>query len=102
MPTKTSQLDNDSGFLTSIPLEYVTETELLEKNYATKDDINNAEINVDLSDYALKTDIPTVPTKISAFTNDANYVTSNITRIEIVTEYPYPLDPNVLYIKVSE
>lgn len=28
IPTKNSQLENDSGFLTSIPSEYVTETEL--------------------------------------------------------------------------
>ena len=35
IPTKTSELTNDSGFLTSIPEEYVTETELAGKNYAT-------------------------------------------------------------------
>ena len=29
----------------------------------------------DLRGYALKTDIPTVPTKVSAFTNDAGYLT---------------------------
>ena len=28
IPTKTSDLTNDSGFLTSIPSEYITETEL--------------------------------------------------------------------------
>ena len=33
--TKTSQLTNDSGFLTDIPAEYVTETELTAKGYAT-------------------------------------------------------------------
>ena len=31
---------------------------------------------VDLSSYALKTEIPTVPTNISAFTNDSGYITS--------------------------
>lgn len=35
MPTKVSQLTNDSGYLTSIPSEYVTESELNAKNYAT-------------------------------------------------------------------
>lgn len=35
IPTKTSELTNDSGFITSIPEEYVTETELAGKNYAT-------------------------------------------------------------------
>lgn len=41
IPTKTSQLTNDSGFLTAIPAEYVTETELTAKNYATKADVEN-------------------------------------------------------------
>ena len=35
VPTKVSQLENDSNFLTSVPAEYVTETELSAKNYAT-------------------------------------------------------------------
>ena len=35
IPTKTSELVNDSGFLSSIPNEYITETELTAKNYAT-------------------------------------------------------------------
>lgn len=40
IPTKTSQLTNDSKFLTSVPDEYVTETELTNKGYALK---SNAE-----------------------------------------------------------
>lgn len=40
VPTKTSQLTNDSGFLTAVPGEYVTETELTNKGYAVK---SNAE-----------------------------------------------------------
>ena len=35
IPTKTSQLSNDSGFITTIPSEYVTETELGNKGYLT-------------------------------------------------------------------
>ena len=35
VPTKTSQLTNDSGFINSIPTEYVTETELNAKGYLT-------------------------------------------------------------------
>lgn len=50
IPTKTSQLTNDSGYLTA---------------------------HQDLSAYAKKTDIPTIPTKVSAFTNDAGYLTSH-------------------------
>ena len=36
IPTKTSELTNDSGFLTSVPSEYVTETELDSKGYLTE------------------------------------------------------------------
>lgn len=39
-------------------------------------DITNNEISVD-NTVALKTDIPTVPTNVSAFTNDAGYITSS-------------------------
>ena len=35
VPTKTSQLTNDSDFLTSIPSEYVTDSELTTKGYLT-------------------------------------------------------------------
>ena len=35
IPTKTSDLTNDSNFITSIPSEYVTETELKAKGYLT-------------------------------------------------------------------
>ena len=35
IPTKTSDLQNDSGFITSIPEEYITETELNAKGYLT-------------------------------------------------------------------
>lgn len=43
IPTKTSELTNDSGFITSIPEEYVTETELSGKNYATVSQIPSLE-----------------------------------------------------------
>ena len=39
IPSKTSDLTNDSGYLTQIPEEYVTETELGQKGYITEDDI---------------------------------------------------------------
>ena len=68
IPTKASQLSNDVGYLTSIPNEYVTETELNAKGYLTE--------HQDLSSYAKKTDIPTIPTNISSFANDVGYLTS--------------------------
>ena len=36
IPSKTSELTNDSGYLNSIPEEYVTETELDSKGYLTE------------------------------------------------------------------
>ena len=53
VPSKVSQLENDSNYLSSIPEEYVTDTELNAKGYLTQ--------HQDLSAYALKTEIPTVP-----------------------------------------
>lgn len=48
IPTKTSDLTNDSGFLTE---------------------------HQSLAAYALKSEIPTVPTNVSALTNDSGYLT---------------------------
>lgn len=51
--------------------------EPVENVFATIEYVDNAVagVEVDLSDYALKTEIPTVPTNVSAFTNDAKYAT---------------------------
>lgn len=84
IPTKTSELQNDSNFLTSIPSEYVTDTELNNKGYLTQhqslddyatksyvsSEIAKAQLEggeVDLDPYALKEDIPT---KLSDLQND--------------------------------
>ena len=76
IPTKVSSFTNDKGYLTSIPAEYVTETELLNKSYATVSYVDNSIDNLDMEKYALRTEIPTIPTNVSAFFNDANYLTS--------------------------
>ena len=49
IPAKTSQLTNDSGFITSIPSEYVTESELDTKDYATKTYVNDTVANISTS-----------------------------------------------------
>lgn len=85
IPTKTSQLQNDSGYLTSIPSEYVTETELNSKGYLTEvpsEYITEEELNAEgyltehqsLENYALKTELPT---KTSQLTNDSGYLTQH-------------------------
>ena len=68
IPTNTSELNNDSGFLTSIPSEYVTEQEM---NEAIANISSGG--NVDLSDYATKDELNTkanisdVPTAIEVY-----------------------------------
>ena len=49
IPTKTSQLTNDSGYLTSIPSDYVTESELNAKGLATETFVTNKIAEASLS-----------------------------------------------------
>ena len=87
IPTKVSQLTNDSGFLTSHQslAGYATETWVKGLKYITDADAaakyqpkgNYLTSHQSLADYAKKTDIPVVPTKVSAFVNDANYLTAH-------------------------
>ena len=79
IPTKTSELTNDSGFITSIPEEYVTNTEMTayaqpKGDYALKSELFSKSYN-DL------TDKPTIPTSTSELTNDSGFIT------EIPAEY---------------
>ena len=84
---KKTDIPDISKFITSVPDEYITEAELVAKgyltehqslaNYATKTFVENtvAENQPNLTKYALKTDIPEVPSKVSDLENDANYIT---------------------------
>ena len=89
IPTKTSKLTNDSGFLTSIPSEYVTETEMNEAianvstGYATKDELN------------AKANTSDIPTKTSKLTNDSGFLTS------IPSEYVTETEMNEAIANVS-
>jgi len=65
---KKSEIPDVSDFITNIPSEYITESELNAKGYLTE--------HQNLSEYAKKSEIPTVPTKVSELTNDAGYVTA--------------------------
>lgn len=72
IPTKTSDLDNDSGFLTNIPEEYVTKTELS-------------------TDLAKKADVTSIPTKTSDLDNDSGFIDSTglssyVLKTELTTE----------------
>ena len=105
VPTKVSQLENDANYLTehqditgkqdiiedlhdirsgaalgvtalqSIPEEYITESELNDKGYLTNTSLNGYATEKFVEDEIKKIEIPT---KISKFENDANYLTSDI------------------------
>ena len=89
IPTKTSKLTNDSGFLTSIPSEYVTETEMNEAianvstGYATKDELNT------------KANTSDIPTNTSELYNDSGFLTS------IPSEYVTETEMNEAIANVS-
>ena len=53
IPTNTSELYNDSGFLTSIPSEYITETEMNEAiaNISSGGSVSQEEINTAVNNY---------------------------------------------------
>lgn len=76
IPTEVSELTNDAGYITNADLsdEYATKQWVENKNYLT---------DADLSNYALKSDIPVVPTSNSAFINDMHYVTADETYSKI-------------------
>ena len=100
IPTNTSQLTNDSGFITNVPDEYITETELNARRYASEqyvdDAVNNASISggythpathpasmiTGLSTVATSgsyndlTNKPTIPTRTSELTNNSDFVDS--------------------------
>lgn len=78
IPNKTSDLTNDSGFISS-------ETDPIfgasAANNITNSDITNwnnkSDFSGDYNDLTNKPTIPVVPTNISAFTNDVGYLTSH-------------------------
>lgn len=96
IPSKVSQLENDEHYMTEIPEEYITETELDEKGYLTKvpteyakktdipnktgDLINDKsyqtmeDVENTLSSYATKKELPT---KVSELQNDSGYLTEH-------------------------
>ena len=71
LPTKTSELTNDSGFLTTIPSEYVTDTELTAKNYATKSEVEQ-----------VKDDLATVTNTVDAQGTSLTELATAVTGIQ--------------------
>ena len=69
VPTKVSQLTNDKNYLTSVPAEYVTETELNAKGYLTQ--------HQSLSGYAKTADHYTKTETDNKYQPKGNYLTSH-------------------------
>ena len=65
-----------STALQAVPDEYITEPELNAKGYLTSYTETDPIYTADKPNLALKTEIPTVPTNVSSFANDAGYQTA--------------------------
>ena len=78
IPTNTSELYNDSGFLTSIPSEYVTETEMNEAiaNVSSGGSVSQEEINTAVNNYFTEH-----PVSSGATTEQAAQIEANKTAI---------------------
>lgn len=101
VPTKVSAFENDKGYvihkelMSYISMENIEPTSqgniyrIYEKDIAATYDVEDNEIT---TTYAKKTEIPTVPTNVSAFTNDAGYLTEHQSLVEYAkkTEIPAP------------
>lgn len=119
IPTKTSQLDNDSGFITSAPVTSVNtktgavtlsasdvgalpNTTVIPDKTSQLDNDSGYITNSALTDYAKKTEIPT---KTSEITNDSGYITdAALTDYAKTTDVPTKisqLDNDSHYITVS-
>lgn len=109
-PTKTSELANDSGFITSIPSEYITETELNGKGYLTgiptsyktkteNDELYQAKGNYLTSipsEYVTETEMKDAISNLGGGTG--NVSSSVINSIEVVDELPETEIEGVLYL----
>ena len=91
--------------LQTVPAEYVTETELDAKGYLTSYTETDPVYTADKPNIALKSEIPT---KVSSFTNDANYQTATDVaqmiasipqfEVKIVDELPLQGQKMILYL----
>ena len=70
IPTKTSDLNNDSGFITKSVNDLT--------NYTLTSNLSTVATTGSYADLSNKPTIPTVPTNVSAFNNDAGYITKSV------------------------
>ena len=83
IPTNTSELNNDSGFLTSIPSEYVTETEMNEAiaNISSGGSVSQEDISTAVNNYLTEH-----PVTGGATAEQANQIEANKTNISTLKE----------------
>lgn len=97
IPTKVSQLTNDKNYLTSIPSEYITETELNAKGYLTSFTESDPTVpshvkaitTTNISNWNGKAEVSQIPTTTNQLTNNSGFITntvSNLTNYYIKTE----------------
>ena len=78
VPPVTSVNGQTGNVQIAIPDSYTKgEVDLLLSGYVEPDDLANVAVTGDYSDLLNKPAIPTVPTKVSAFDNDAGYLTQH-------------------------
>ena len=86
IPTKTSQIENDSDFTTNESVDekiaeavngVATEEWVNEQGFAKVDELANVATSGSYNDLSDTPEIPVVPTVVSAFTNDAGYLTEH-------------------------
>lgn len=78
VPTKVSAFENDAGYLTSHQSlkDYATKSWVQNQGYLTQhQDISGLATKLELQ--TVEDKIPTIPTKVSAFENDAGYLTQH-------------------------
>ena len=88
--------ENGSYNKTNWELGDIITTERLNKIEDALYEINDTAVEaskIDLSGYATKEEIPTIPTEISAFNNDAGYVTQNHIHNDYATKEEIPTVP---------
>ena len=79
VPTKTSDLTNDSGFITSeVDGSTTNEIQTLSKSGSTISLTQGGSVTVFDGDYNSLSNVPTVPTKTSDLTNDSGFITSEV------------------------
>ena len=74
IPTATSELTNDSGFITSADVPTKTSDLTNDSGFLTSSDVSSVAISGDYDDLTNK---PTIPTLTSQLTNDSGFITSS-------------------------